>query len=215
MELFDFEKNYSKYIINQYSKLLKLYRYIKSKPLLLGEQRDISYAILYQMKTYYDLQNNIKKFLNKRYVSAASDFFVETVVFYLKIVTEIKNKKLTVCSERQIKPKRGFMRPDISIWEEGKVKSIIECKTQLGWNRLNWEVDFTSREKELRKTFPKANAYLLVMTSENWPGIPQENRFIGKKYFTLSKTWPTNIDFNDIDSAIINPIEDLFGELLS
>lgn len=215
MDLFDFEKKYSKYLHNQYSKLIKLYNDIKSKPLSLIKRRDITYAILYRMKTYYELQNNIKKFLNKRYASAASDFFVETITFYLKLVIEMKNKKLKVCSERQIKPKRGFMRPDISIWEGEQVKAIIECKTQLGWNRLNWEKDFTNREKELKKIYPRANAYLLIMTSENWPGIPQENKYIGKKYFTLSKTWPTNIDFKDIENVIINPIEDLFIELLS
>lgn len=215
MDIFELEKKYSINLHNQYNKLIKLYEDIKSIPNIMKGKGDITKAILFRMKTYYELQNNIKKFLNKRYASAASDFFVETTTFYLKLVIEMKNKELKVCSERQIKPKRGFMRPDISIWEGEQVKAIIECKTQLGWNRLNWKKDFTNREKELKKIYLRANAYLLIMTSENWSGIPQENKYIGKKYFTLSKTWPTNIDFKDIENVVTNPIEDLFIELLS
>jgi len=214
MCLVELEKEYSRNLKSQYSELVKLYNKISLKQISL-DKRDITYAILYRMKTYYEMQNDIKNFLNKRYISAASDFFVETIAFYLKLIIGIKKENLEVHSERQIKPKRGFIRPDISIWKDNQVITIIECKTQLGWNRVKWEEDFYKREMKLKETYPKAKAYLLVMTAENWSGIPKDNKYFGRKYFTISKTRPSNIDFRDIDKAVINPIEDLFLRVLS
>jgi len=63
---------------------------------------------------------------------------------------DIKNYDLEVHSERQIIKKRGSIRPDISIWKKNEVISIIECKTQLGWNRNKWEEDFQKRELKFK-----------------------------------------------------------------
>lgn len=106
------------------------------------------------------------------------------------------------------------MRPDISIWDNDKVIAIIECKTNLGWNRIKWENDFIAREIKLKNDFPEANAFLLIMTSVNWPGIPKDNKNLGDKYFILSEVWPTRITYENFDSIIINPIEDLFKKLI-
>ena len=62
-------------------------------------------------------------------------------------------------SEKQIKPKLGAIRPDVLIWKGDEVVAIIECKTQLGWNRHKWESDFNEREKKLHKEFKNAKAY--------------------------------------------------------
>jgi len=44
-----------------------------------------------------------------------------------------------------IRQKKGNIRPDISVWKNNKVVAIVECKTQLGWNRDKWEEDFKKR----------------------------------------------------------------------
>lgn len=199
---------------DQYKQLVSLYDEIKYNAPVLRQSREITRAILLRMKAYYDVQNKIKEFLNKRYLPAASDFFVETIAFYLKVVFDIEDTALEVHSERQIRPKRGAIRPDISIWRNGEVVAIIECKTQLGWNRENWEGDFKKRESKLKDEFPNAKAFLVVMTSENWSGFPDDNKKVGEQYFTLSSTWPTNISEDKIDSVIMNPIEDLFKKIV-
>ena len=66
-----------------------------------------SEAILMRLISYYTFQNNIKEFLGKRYATAGADFFVETVLFYLKFVVEKFAPDLEVCSERAIEKKRG------------------------------------------------------------------------------------------------------------
>ena len=216
MSLLEFEKKYWESLDNQHEQLVSLYEEIKLNALVSLEKREITKAIFLRMKAYYDTQNKIKEFLNKRYLPAASDFFVETITFYLKVIFDIKNVGLEVHSERQIRPKRGAIRPDISIWKNDEVVAIIECKTQLGWNRDKWEEDFQNRESKLKKEFPNANAFLVVMTSENWSGFPNGNKKVGEQYFTLSSTWPTNISEDKIDDVIrnMNPIEDLFKKII-
>lgn len=215
MSLLKFEKKYWESLNNQQKQLVSLYEKIKSNASISLKEKDITKAILFRMKAYYDTQNKIKEFLNKRYLSAGSDFFVEAIAFYLKLMFEKKGINFEVHSERQIIPRRGAIRPDISIWKNDKVVAIIECKTQLGWNRDKWEEDFKKRESKLQSAFPNAKAYLVVMTSENWSGFPDNNKKVGKQYFTLSSTWPTNIFKDKIDSVVMNPIEGLFKKIIS
>jgi len=214
MSLLKFEKKYWESLDNQRKQLVSLYEKIKSNVSISLEERDITKAILLRMKAYYDTQNKIKEFLNKRYLSAASDFFVEAIAFYLKVIFDIKDVGLEVHSERQIRSKRGAIRPDISIWKNDKVVAIIECKTQLGWNRDKWEEDFKKRESKLKDEFPNAKAFLVVMTSENWSGFTDDDKKVGEQYFTLSSTWPKNISEDKIDNVIINPIENLFKKIV-
>ena len=215
MSLLEFEKKYWESLDNQQKQLLSLYEEIKSNASISLKKKDITKAILLRMKAYYDVQDKIKKFLNKRYLSPASDFFVETIVFYLKVIFDIEDIGLEIHSERQISQKKGTIRPDISVWKNNKVVAIVECKTQLGWNRDKWEEDFKKRESKLKKEFPNAKAFLVIMTSKNWYGFPDDNKKVGEQYFTLSSTWPKNISQDKIDDVITNPIEDLFKKIIS
>jgi len=215
MSLLEFEKKYWESLDNQQKQLLSLYEEIKSNASISLKKKEITKAILLRMKAYYDVQDKIKKFLNKRYLSPASDFFVETIVFYLKVIFDIEDIGLEVHSERQIRQKKGTIRPDISVWKNNKVVAIIECKTQLGWNRDKWEDDFKKKESKLKKEFPNAKAFLVVMTSKNWSGFPDDNKKVGEQYFTLSSIWPKNISLDKIDNVIMNPIEDLFKKIIS
>jgi len=135
MSLIQSEKKYWKTLDDQYKQLHKLYNEINSKIPLSLSKKEITKTILFRIKIYYETQNKIKKFLNKRYLSAASDFFVEAIIFYLKLILEKNKIDYEVHSERQIRQKRGAIRPDISVWKKDKVIAVLECKAQLGWNR--------------------------------------------------------------------------------
>lgn len=177
------------------------------------ENTDITTAILMRLRAYYCYQDKVKHLLGKRLSPAGSDFFVETVLFYLNFYLNKYSPNLMAISEKAIIPKRGSIRPDISIWNGDEVVAIIECKTQLGWSRNSWESDFIKREKKLKESFSNANAYLLVMTSNNWGGFG-DNENVGNKYFTLSNVWPSVINDNYVD-VIINPIEPLFDKIVN
>jgi hypothetical protein len=83
--------------------------------------------------------------------------------------------------------------------------AIIECKTQLGWNRGKWEEDFEARKTQIIADFPSAKAYLLVMTDLNWGGFKEERHqaLLGKEYFCLLKgVWPGITSFNEFKSNV-------------
>ncbi len=214
MSLLKLEKKYQDYLLNQYDELHTLYTNIKLVADLSLKTNEITKAIILRMKAFSETNNKIKKFLNKKYAPSAADFFVETVLFYLKLILDKYKKQYEVFSERQIKRHRGYMRPDISIWANDKVIAIIECKTNLGWNRIRWEEDFIAREKRLKEDFPEANAFLLIMTSRNWSGIPDDDINLGEKYFILSKGLQPNTNIENLDSVILTPIEKLFKKLI-
>jgi len=176
------------------------------------DKTEISEAILNRLSTYYKTQNGIKIFLNKRYQTAGADFFVETVLFFIKLYLSKTGSNLEAHSERQIRRQRGAIRPDISIWNRDSVTAIIECKTQLGWNRQNWENDFNNRELKLKNEFPNAKAYLVVMTGLNWGGFGDSEK-LGERYFCLlNETWPT--DYHGL-TQLMSPIELLIKEIVN
>lgn len=165
-------------------------------------------AILLRMGAYYDSQNRIKQFLNKRYLASASDFFVETVAYYLKLYYH--NNSFKIASERQIMRKRGAIRPDISIWDQDTIVATIECKTQLGWDRFNWHNKYEERERKLKLVFPKAKSFLLAMTSLNWSGFCQIQSEHREKFFCLTNDWPSRerpIQFQDRIEKLLEMID--------
>ena len=214
MSFLELEKKYQDYLINQYNELCSLYKDIKLCGSLSLDTNDITKAILWRMKARSETNKKIKKFLNKRVAPAAADFFVETVLFYLKLILDKYKKQYEVFSERPIKRKRGSMRPDISIWDNDKVIAIIECKTNLGWKRIGWEEAFIDREKRLKEDFPDAKAFLLIETSRNWSGISDDDINLGEKYFILSKGMQHQTNIENLDSVILTPIENLFKKLI-
>jgi len=180
------------------------------------ESNDLTIAVLLRLKSFFLTQGVLKAHLNKVYATPAADFFVETICFFLKIFLEQKSPRLTVASERNILPKRGALRPDISIWKNGKVVAAIECKTQLGWNRTGWLDDFLIREKRLKENFPSATLFLLVMTGSNWPGFGNDHR-VGKQFFLiLNSIWPDTFDtILHAKNQVVHPVENLFSDVLA
>ena len=186
-----------------YSDIEKNYNFDLSKT-------EITEAILTRLKFYYVTQNNIKTLLDKRYLAAASDFFVESTLFFLKLYFKSQGDILKAHSERQIKQKKNSIRPDISIWKEDEVIAIIECKTQLGWNRDNWEQQYTDRDRKLKEDFPNAKSFLLVMTGLNWSGFGDNSKLNSSYFCLLNDIWPTT--YSD-KTQIFTPIEGLIKQL--
>jgi len=174
----------------------------------------VTRSVLLRMVAFYEMHYRIKQFLSKRYTGPAADFFVETVVFYLKALAITRQLNIEVASELQLKRARGAMRPDISVWRNNRCLACVECKTQLGWNRGGWESQFLEREERLLADFAGASTFLLVLTADNWGGFG-ENPQLGKKYFVLSEIWPTHIDFDRLEDIVVTPIEGLLARVVN
>lgn len=202
--------DYNKSISDTYEKLRDAFSAIDQNYNFDLSKTEITEAILQRLRTYYVTQNNIKTFLDKRYLAAASDFFVESTLFFLKLYFKSEGGTLQAHSERQIKQKRNAIRPDISIWKDNEVIAIIECKTQLGWNRHNWEQQYLERDLKLKADFPNAKSFLLVMTGLNWSGFGDNSKLNDSYFCLLNDIWPTTY----LDkSQIFTPIEGLIKQL--
>jgi hypothetical protein len=175
---------------------------------------EISKAVLMRLKSFTITQDLIKTHLDKAFAAPASDFFVETIVFYLKVVLDRLARDLRVESEKSITtPPRGSMRPDISIWRQEQLVAIVECKTQLGWNRDGWLHDFKERESRLMRAFPGAKAFLLVMTGSNWPGFGNDSR-VGNQFFVLLRDSSPRDYLETATGQIDHRIETLISSLM-
>jgi hypothetical protein len=168
---------------------------------------EITETVLNRLKHHYQTQALIKSLLDKHKMKDGADFFVETVLFFLKAYLEKLNPDIKIYSEIAIVRRKGAIRPDISIWNGGELIAIIECKTQLGYSRNSWKEEFLLRKTVLESTHPNAKFLLLVMTGNNWRGF-QGHELIGFNLFCLLKdVWPTNYDsLEQVDT----PLENLF-----
>jgi hypothetical protein len=195
------------------SALVESYERVTERGPLPLDGMEITRAVLLRVSAFHEAQRAMKLFLGKRYAVAAADFFVETLAFYLKALAETHDLDFEVASERQIRRKRGAIRPDISMWRDDHCLACIECKTQLGWRRHNWETQFVEREQKLIAEFSGASTFLVVLTGLNWPGFG-EHELLGRKYFLLLKdVWPGETDIEDLESHIETPIEGLFRHI--
>lgn len=172
-----------------------------------------SQAIANRLRAFYLMQSNMKCFLGKKVAQAGSDFFVETILFFLKLFNDVEGLNLEIASERTIQCKRNAMRPDISIWCGSELLAVVECKTQLGWSRHNWKSDFEHREQKLKEVFPNVKMFLVVMSSCNWSGFGDDLK-VGKQLFCLLNVWPTALSTSPTPDMLYTPIENLLKQLV-
>ncbi|WP_295616716.1 DUF2059 domain-containing protein [Chamaesiphon sp. GL140_3_metabinner_50] len=178
-----------------------------------GYKFDYSQAVANRLRAFYATQLGIKKILDKKFAQAGSDFFVETILFFLILFNDLNGLELEIKSEQTIQPKRNALRPDITIWRGLDLLAVIECKTQLGWHRHDWKSHFESREEKIKEVFPNAKIFLVVMTSCNWSGFGEDER-VGKQLFCLLKDiWPTSLSKCRDPEIFDTRIEYLFEEI--
>jgi hypothetical protein len=181
------------------------------------EKYEYSGVLINRLRAFYCAQKNIKNFLGKRVAQAGADFFVESVLFLLRLFNEAEELGFEISSELAVQRKRNAIRPDISIWKGKNLLAVIECKTQLGWLRNHWQYHFEERERKLKEVFPEAQFLVFVMTGGNWPGfgyqpeIPEERQF----FCFLKDAWPAHLSKQFDHSLFESPIEDLMRRFKS
>jgi hypothetical protein len=171
-----------------------------------------SQTIARRLHAFYNMQSKTKYFLGKKVAQAGSDFFVETILFFLKLFNDVEELNLEIVSELAVQRKRNAMRPDISIWKGSELLAVVECKTQLGWSRHNWKSDFQNREQKLKEVFPNARMFLVVMSSCNWSGFGDDLR-VGEQLFCLLNVWPTALSISPTPNMLCTSFEKLLKQL--
>jgi hypothetical protein len=154
----------------------------------------------------------LKPSLIKGTAQAGSDFFVETILFFLRLFNDVKNLGLEIRSEERILP---HLRADITVWSGSELLAVIECKTQLGWHRNTWDAHFKERESKIKNKFPKVQVFLVVMSGCNWSGFKKKDKRVGKQLFCLlsKDNWPTFLPEVYDKTVLETPIEKLFDQI--
>ncbi|MCD4746038.1 MAG: hypothetical protein K8R58_07050 [Bacteroidales bacterium] len=220
MNIQEIDKKYRDNLIGVVEQLGTTFNQIKDSYAFDLKKNEITEAIILRLKAYYDSQSSIKDLLEKGYLAAASDFFVESVIFFLKLYLINNNIGIEAKSEKDIKLgkyktdkgkiRTKVIRPDITIYKNDKPVAIIECKTQLGWNRNDWKKDFEKRTQLLNSKYPDAKAYLLVMTGSNWGGFINDVDFNSQYFCLLNDIWPNQYEKS---KQILSRVEDLFKKI--
>jgi hypothetical protein len=217
MDLLELEDSYCEHLGKSISDLKSHYEEVV-KALRTGyRENDITKAILTRMRAFYKAEDEEKRFLDYNIKQPAAYFFEKTVLFYTKAYVETMQEGYHVVSQESIRLKNGnSLRPDIIVKDKDKnIISVIECKTQFGWDRNSWETNFKEREKNLKEVKPGAKMFLLVLTGVNWDSNKfQELERYGKDYFCLTSCWPKDLSDPINDNQILTPIENLFKKLI-
>lgn len=163
-------------------------------------------SIALRMQAWYHAQRVIQALLPKDLAAPASDAFVEAVAFFLRVFLAKTAPHLQVAAERKI----GQARPDISVLREGDLVAVVECKTNLGRSRLEWEADFLERELQFTRFAHSPIVFLLVLTSRNWPGFGDDPRS-SPQFFTLLDSWPSDLQLGQpMAQHVVHAIEPMF-----
>jgi cob(I)alamin adenosyltransferase len=170
---------------------------------------EFTQALALRMQAWYHAQRQIQAILPKDLAAPASDAFVEAVAFFLRVFLTKAAPHLRVAAERR----SGSLRPDVSVLRDDRLIAVIECKTNLGRSRQDWEANFLQREGQLSKLPSSPSVFLLVLTAKNWPGFGDDPR-CGKKLFTLLDCWPSDVPLDDsVSPHLVNCIEPLFSAI--
>jgi hypothetical protein len=162
------------------------------------------------------ISHNLRQriFLTKELLKQAQIFFVETILFFLRLFNDVRDLGFKIQSEERILP---HLRPDITVWSGSELLAVIECKTQLGWHRHTWNEHFENRENKIKEKFPKAQVFLVVMSGCNWLGFEEDDKRVGKQLFCLLKDniWPTHLPAVYTETVLDTPVEKLFDQLVN
>jgi len=132
-----------------------------------GHPNDWTGLFCARMRAHTNYHDAIKVIANKRVRGALDHAMTETLAMQIKALLGVHRPDLRVASEMTIPQKR--VKPDISVWKEGKCLAAIECKVQMGWSRGAVAKDFTAREAKLVAAgVPSANIWHVVASQCNW-----------------------------------------------
>lgn len=178
-------------------------------------QELMSYAIACdkhaeEQLTTDELQNELCKYLDTsslrfRCLSEAlgrikepsvSEIVTESITMFIDSVVrmpQLRQKNLSVFSEKNVRLSSGESRkPDVSIWDNDKMKVVIECKTCMGRRRKEWMDDFQKRVQEFSTLGIKESSMLLFVGTDNtWKGFPVGDDRVRRTWFSLCPvgTW--------------------------
>ena len=172
--------------------------------------------ILVWMREHFLFQRKFDALFQRSVASSAGDQFTAVVALTLEKFLEAHGMPRCVKSEVKVALESGDIKPDVSIWCNGELRAIIECKTQFGRKRNEWADEYHNRTQRLNALHPKCLSFLCVLTRFNWESSwPQfrDSSLAGDKWFCLTQHWPSSLP-EDVREGMIHEIAPMFDEIL-
>jgi hypothetical protein len=166
--------------------------------------------VLSWMRELKRYQDSFGTLIKRRKRPPVADDFTAAVAFSLESFLAARGFPGLVRSEETTHRARHASRPDISLRSRfaDNLIATIECKTDFGWNRNDWQADFLQRTQRLQAVFPGCVSYLCVLSEKSWDSDE-------KQWFCLSKVSPARLTDPIKDSDILAPIEPMFLGMLA
>jgi hypothetical protein len=145
---------------------------------------EISDAIINRMRAFFETHDILKRLFGKNQKQAASDYFVESCLIFMKAFFE----KIGYDVKSEIKiwgEKKRSIRPDVTIWKNGNLIASIEMKVQLGRRRLEWRDEIRNREIDIKTKTNCKFFGVVCFTENNWQGFNRDEDW-ETKYFALT-----------------------------
>lgn len=81
-----------------------------------------------------------------------------------------------------------YIKPDVGCFKGLEPVFIIECKTNLGYERYSWKDNYERKHSLLVKSnLHHLRYFLCVLTDSNWGGFPPNDSRTGKQWVTFCK----------------------------
>jgi hypothetical protein len=171
--------------------------------------------ILSWMRDLKHYHREFGELFNRRKRPPIADDFTASVAICLNEFLKSRGYFNTVRSEETTHRHRNATRPDVSVRQSSDLLATIECKTNFGWNRNNWQIDHEVRSDTLRELCPDCTTYLCVLTQKNWDSTElRESQKFGTEWFCLCNENVGELESPVPDSAILTPIEPMFIDTL-
>ena len=151
-----------------------------------GQITDWTGLFCARMRAHTNYHDAIKTIANKRVRGALDHAMTETIAMQVRAHLGVHRRDLTVASEMTIPQKR--VKPDISVWKDGKCIAAIECKVQMGWSRGAVAKDFSAREAKLTAAgVPSENIWHVVASQCNWER--DDNANWGRRWLVIGEEY--------------------------
>lgn len=171
--------------------------------------------ILAWMGDHFRYSKQFDALIGRQKMPGTADQFTGVVVATLGAFLSARGCPAVVKSEVALERKRGSIYPDISVWtNEGELTAIIECKTNLGYNRSGWADQYAKRTAIAQALSSGAESYLCILTSMNWNSDPYtESPLRSTHWYCLTDLWPLELAA-PCDTQVLDPIEPMLLGIL-
>jgi len=153
---------------------------------------DLQIAMLLYLDKLALRNQALSLMINRSREPQIGDHFTEALNLAFQSITKnslFKGLDFNVSSEHNFYLyDNRYLKPDVAGFIGAKPIFMLECKSNLGYDRQNWMDNYIKRQSALAKSGLNPNLYFLcVLTDSNWNGFSTLDPRTNKQWHTFTK----------------------------